>query len=158
MATRVYTVKSMVITHTQSVSLSHHTHSVGHHSLFFSTLYTPAQQHHHRVGLGGYEAQEEDVATATVVALQHRLAQRPVFVQSHLFAFGSHQVVYDVAEREHGRRSTYMHTHVMNAFFLCGYDAVVMHTCQMYCHVHCRTTSCLCCSTPHTQDHGCHSN
>lgn len=31
-------------------------------------------------------------------------------------------------------------------------------TCQRCCHVHCRTTSCWCCNTPHKQDHGCHSN
>ncbi|TNN42705.1 hypothetical protein EYF80_047098 [Liparis tanakae] len=50
------------------------------------------EQNHHRIGLGRDEAQEEDVAAATVVTLQHRLAQRPVFVQRHLFAFGPHQL------------------------------------------------------------------
>lgn len=56
-----------------------------------------AQQHHHRVGLGGDEAQQEDVAAAAVVALEHRLTQRPLLVQRHLLALGPHQVVHDVA-------------------------------------------------------------
>lgn len=56
-----------------------------------------AQQDHHRVCLGWDEAKEEDVATATVVTLQHRLPQGAIFVQRHLFGLGSHQVVDDVA-------------------------------------------------------------
>lgn len=58
----------------------------------------PAKQHHHGVSLGRDEAQEEDVAAATVVTLQHSLTQRSIFMQRHLFAFGSHQVVHNVAE------------------------------------------------------------
>jgi len=60
----------------------------------------PAEQHHHGVGLGGDEAQQEDVAAAAVVALEHRLAQRAVLVQGHLLALGPHQVVHDVAGDE----------------------------------------------------------
>ena len=59
----------------------------------------PAKQYHHRVCLGRDEPQEEDVATATVVALQHRLPQRTILVQSHLLGLGSDQVVHNVAER-----------------------------------------------------------
>jgi hypothetical protein len=59
---------------------------------------SPAQQHHHRVGLRRDEAQQEDVAAATVVALQHGLAQRPVLVQRHFLAFCPHEVIHNVAE------------------------------------------------------------
>lgn len=58
----------------------------------------PAEKHHHGISLGGDEAQEEDVATAAVVTLQHRLAERPIFMQRHLFAFGSYQVIHNVTE------------------------------------------------------------
>lgn len=57
------------------------------------------QQHHDRVGLGRDEAEEKDVATATVVALQYCLSQRTVLVQCHLFGLGPHQVVDDVAAK-----------------------------------------------------------
>lgn len=57
----------------------------------------PAEEHHHGIGLGRDEAQQEDIPAATVVALQHRLAQWAVLVQRHLFAFGSDQMVHDVA-------------------------------------------------------------
>lgn len=58
----------------------------------------PAQKHHHRVGLGRDEAQQEDIATATVVALQHSFPQRAIFMQGHLLGLCSHQVVYNVAK------------------------------------------------------------
>lgn len=61
---------------------------------------SPAQQHHHRVGLCRNEPQKENVSAATVVALQHCLAQRTVFMQSHLLRLGSHQVVHNMAESQ----------------------------------------------------------
>lgn len=70
---------------------------------FFIISNSPAKKHHHGVCLGRDETQQEDVAAATVVALQHSLTQRPIFMQRHLFAFGSHQVVYNVAEIQRPR-------------------------------------------------------
>lgn len=69
----------------------------------------PAKQYHHRVCLGGDEPQEEDVATATVVALQHSLPQRTVLVQSHLLGLCSDQVVHNVTETEDERKGTKMY-------------------------------------------------
>lgn len=57
----------------------------------------PAKKHHHRISFGWDEAQEEYVATSTVVALQHSFTERSIFVQCHLFAFGPHHVVHNVA-------------------------------------------------------------
>lgn len=37
-------------------------------------------------------------------------------------------------------------------------NITVLHTCQMCCHVHCRTTSCWYYSTPRTLGHGYHSS
>ena len=59
-----------------------------------------AQQNHHGVGLGWDESQEEDVATAAVVALQHRLPQGAILVQGHLLGLSTHQVVDDVAVQQ----------------------------------------------------------
>lgn len=61
-------------------------------------LNLPAQQHHNRISLGRDEAQQEDIATAAVVALQHRLPQWAIFMQGHFLGLGSHQVVYNVAK------------------------------------------------------------
>lgn len=60
----------------------------------------PAQQHHHRVGFSRDEAQEENVATAAVVTLQHSFPQGAVFVQGHLLGLCSHQVVHNVTASE----------------------------------------------------------
>ena len=57
------------------------------------------QQHHHRVRLCRYEAQQEHVPASAVVALQNGLAQRPVLVQRHLLALGSNQMVDNVRAR-----------------------------------------------------------
>lgn len=57
----------------------------------------PAQQHHHWVSLGRDEAKQEDVAAATVVTLQDCLTKGPILVQSYLFAFCPHKVIYNVA-------------------------------------------------------------
>ena len=91
--------------HLPGVHTGHTIHNTLHNKHEIALIYTklhqctliPAEQHHHRVSLGGDEAQQEDIAAAAVVALQHRLAQRPILVQRHLLALGPHQVVHDVA-------------------------------------------------------------
>ena len=55
-----------------------------------------AKQHHHRVGLGRDEAQDEDVPRTTGVALQYRLTQRTVFVKDYLLIFRPDQMIDDV--------------------------------------------------------------
>lgn len=65
--------------------------------------FSPAQEHHDRISLGWNEAQEENIATAAVVTLQHRLPQRTIFMQGHLLAFGTHQMVDNMAVKEEQR-------------------------------------------------------
>lgn len=62
--------------------------------------FSPAQEHHDRIGLGWNETQKENVTTATVVTLQHGLPQRTIFMQGNLLTFGTHQMVDDMAVKE----------------------------------------------------------
>ena len=56
----------------------------------------PAQQHHHRVGLGGDEAEEEDILGAAVVAFEGGVAEGGGGVELHLLVACADKVVDDV--------------------------------------------------------------
>lgn len=43
-----------------------------------------AQQHHHRLSLGGDETQHKDILDSTSIALQHSVPHQAILVKAHL--------------------------------------------------------------------------
>jgi hypothetical protein len=55
-----------------------------------------AEEHHHRLSLGGNEPEKEHVLATAVVALEDGVTQRAVGVQTHFLVLRSNQMVDDV--------------------------------------------------------------
>lgn len=56
----------------------------------------PAEDDDNRVSLGGDKAEQKNVATSTIVAFEHCLAERRVLVETNFFMLCANEVVHNM--------------------------------------------------------------